>query len=728
MVADWVRSLVTAWSTEERISFGSSEVVGSPETPGCSRSLLLLTPLPYLARRPAKRCVLPHRHVMPVVPDWVDGAEQVVVASTGLLPEHLDADQCARPGRGSRGPLRDQRRPRGRAAAAAGARSRCLRSGSRRCGSCGPAAVDGGGGRRRPVVDQYGPRRLWACRYPRGGVRAAAAEWRLAAGLAVHQASVRDLAPAEVELISVLVGRCRESLQRVQADEGGRESERRHRLLVERASDAIWVLDRDSRFVEVKPAACVLLPDRGSGDLSIIARLSLAMPATSAIRSTSSHRSTSLPMPSEHNHGNKGSRAYDMNTRAEFSEAVKRVIAGRAGYQCSIPNCGLSTIGPDRTSNGLMKTGMAAHIYAAAHGGPRGTGGLSTDERSSPENGIWCCYNHGKAVDANRGNAYSATLLKAWKRLHEARKGAEVHGMAVDRFGLVESITINSGPVPLAGRTFELDMRNVIIGPNDSGKTALARLIASIANPDHVADLSKTRDVDIAVRWFDPDVHEVLTCGRSGDVRQVLDGEPVPYVARPYKTILLSGLDPISRTGLAPLAQLFDLSATAMKATLEALPATSDVVKEVRVIGSRVEFILDIDGRAVESSFGQPSPNAFLYPLVLLDIAGIHAQRHARVEPTFLLVDELLDFLHPELQVAALERIERAADYAQVAIISHSPTVAKECERSWKLTALESSTKHDVGSPPHAVDFAVRAIDPTDVPLTLSRESSAEGS
>lgn len=239
---------------------------------------------------------------------------------------------------------------------------------------------------------------------------------------------------------------------------------------------------------------------------------------------------------------------HSMNERAEFPTVVKRVIAGRAGYQCSVPKCGRLTIGPGLTSDDVVRIGMAAHIYAAAPGGPRGTGGLSTDERNSPENGIWCCYDHGKAVDANHGNTYSATLLKAWKRLHEARKGAEVHGMAVDRFGLVESIAVNSGPAPLSGRTFELDMRNVIVGPNDSGKTVLARFIASIANPDHVADLSRTIDIDIAVRWFDPDVHEVFTQGRSGDVRQVFDGRSVPYVARPYKTIMLSGRDSAPRT------------------------------------------------------------------------------------------------------------------------------------------------------------------------------------
>ncbi|WP_232519904.1 SpoIIE family protein phosphatase [Actinosynnema pretiosum] len=82
---------------------------------------------------------------------------------------------------------------------------------------------------------------------------------RFAAAMAAHQATPRRWAPAEVELVSVVVNRCWESVQRTHADRALRESERRFRQLVERATDGIWVLDRDLRFVEVNPAACALL-------------------------------------------------------------------------------------------------------------------------------------------------------------------------------------------------------------------------------------------------------------------------------------------------------------------------------------------------------------------------------------------------------------------------------------------------------------------------------------
>ncbi|WP_233225788.1 SpoIIE family protein phosphatase [Amycolatopsis sp. CA-126428] len=82
---------------------------------------------------------------------------------------------------------------------------------------------------------------------------------RFVAAMAVHQATVREWTDAEVELVELIVSRCWESIQRTHAGRALRDSEQRHRLLVERATDAIWVLDRDLRFAEINPAACELL-------------------------------------------------------------------------------------------------------------------------------------------------------------------------------------------------------------------------------------------------------------------------------------------------------------------------------------------------------------------------------------------------------------------------------------------------------------------------------------
>jgi hypothetical protein len=398
-------------------------------------------------------------------------------------------------------------------------------------------------------------------------------------------------------------------------------------------------------------------------------------------------------------------------SRAEFSSATRRIIAERAGYQCSVLNCGRLTVGPGAGKDKVLNIGMAAHIFAASPGGPRGTGGLSAAERSEPENGIWCCYAHGKAIDSETGNAFSAAELKAWKRLHEARKGAEVSGAAQDRFGLVESISVNSAPA-LAGRKFDLGMRNIITGPNASGKTILTRLIASVAYPEHVAEMSRRRNVDIDVRWFDPYTHDVNTTGRSGNVTHVLDGRRVPYIARPYKTILLSDRKMRDCLGsLVALAQVFDLSFSAMKGMLRLLVESSTLVKEISFSGSRIDWVLDINGSTVRS-VGRRNLWPGIEPMILFELAGIHARHHALVEPTFLLVDELLDFYHGDVQIAALERLGIVAEHAQVAVITHSPRIVAEMSREWTLTSLDNRDAKASAVEACAIDFEIKTSTP----------------
>ena len=401
-----------------------------------------------------------------------------------------------------------------------------------------------------------------------------------------------------------------------------------------------------------------------------------------------------------------------MNDRAEFSAKTRRVIAERAGYQCSVLNCGRLTVsaGPGNTSS--MSTGMAAHIYAASPGGPRGTGGLTAAERSEPENGIWCCYSHGKAIDSVNGNAYSAVELKAWKRLHELRKSAEVAGVPVDRFGLVESIAVNSAPASLSGRKFDLGMRNIITGPNGSGKTILTRLIASVAYPDHVAELSRHRNVDLEVRWFDPYTHDVITTGRSGNVTHILDGQSVPYVARPYKTILLGNDGWRHDPGdLVALSQLFDLSSSAMKGTLDLLARSSEVIKEVDVHGTQIDWVLDVNGRTVRSAGGNDLSEG-MNALILLELAGVHARHHALVEPTFLILDGLVNLMQHTTQVASLERLQDVAEHAQVAVITYSPAVIAAMGSGWTMTELEPPRRDELHVRDCPLDFEVETSTP----------------
>lgn len=111
-----------------------------------------------------------------------------------------------------------------------------------------------------------------------------------------------------------------------------------------------------------------------------------------------------------------------MSVRDDFSPRTKQILSDRVGGRCSYPGCGQVTTGPnlyDPTKK--INTGVAAHITAAAKGGPRFDGSLTSEQRCSIENGIWMCEHHARLIDADFSN-YTAEQLKVWKNLAEANQ------------------------------------------------------------------------------------------------------------------------------------------------------------------------------------------------------------------------------------------------------------------------------------------------------------------
>ena len=106
--------------------------------------------------------------------------------------------------------------------------------------------------------------------------------------------------------------------------------------------------------------------------------------------------------------------------RDDFSPETKRILGGRVAYRCSYSGCNIVTIGPDTANEEkVVNFGKAAHIHAAAPGGPRYLPDMTTEARKSIQNGIWMCGNHAWLIDANYGN-YSAETLLQWKKTAEA--------------------------------------------------------------------------------------------------------------------------------------------------------------------------------------------------------------------------------------------------------------------------------------------------------------------
>lgn len=130
--------------------------------------------------------------------------------------------------------------------------------------------------------------------------------------------------------------------------------------------------------------------------------------------------------------------------RDDFSSKVVDVVGKRSGCQCSNPGCRRRTVGP--SENNLEKhsnIGKAAHITAAASGGPRYNPNLTPAERKVISNAIHLCADCADLIDKNNGIDFPVELLVLWKETNEAEVWNELKnprsyrgGVKLDKSGL----------------------------------------------------------------------------------------------------------------------------------------------------------------------------------------------------------------------------------------------------------------------------------------------------
>ena len=140
--------------------------------------------------------------------------------------------------------------------------------------------------------------------------------------------------------------------------------------------------------------------------------------------------------------------------RDEFPEAVKVIVSRRVGNRCSNPRCRALTSGPQEDPSKCTNIGVAAHITAAAQGGPRYSASLTTEQRKHAENAIWLCQNCAKLID-NDPLRYSEAVLREWREQAEA--------IATEELGKTKSV-INTGN-PVSRQLEQLMWRSFFISP-----------------------------------------------------------------------------------------------------------------------------------------------------------------------------------------------------------------------------------------------------------------------
>src|SRR4051812_26890757 len=80
---------------------------------------------------------------------------------------------------------------------------------------------------------------------------------------------------------------------------------------------------------------------------------------------------------------------------------------------------------PSSDKRSRINVGVAAHITAAAEGGPRYDGRLTAEDRKSGENGIWLCQVCAKLIDSDVMR-FTADMLRNWKKQAIRQAFAEI--------------------------------------------------------------------------------------------------------------------------------------------------------------------------------------------------------------------------------------------------------------------------------------------------------------
>jgi hypothetical protein len=134
-------------------------------------------------------------------------------------------------------------------------------------------------------------------------------------------------------------------------------------------------------------------------------------------------------------------------------------------------------------------TGKAAHIHAAAPGGPRYLVTMTSDERRDISNGIWLCNHHANLID-NDAVTYAADDLRVMKREHEANCERQHRDGDRKRQFVEELIAVGPGIV-FCGELIGADQRIWSFNPQNFVDGDLHVLLTFVARYDTMPPMDR---------------------------------------------------------------------------------------------------------------------------------------------------------------------------------------------------------------------------------------------
>ena len=342
--------------------------------------------------------------------------------------------------------------------------------------------------------------------------------------------------------------------------------------------------------------------------------------------------------------------------RADFSLTTKRTIAGRAGYQCSFLSCKRTTIGPGAEPDETASSGIAAHIYGASPGGPRGQGNLTPDELSQPENGIWLCDHHARLVDTNDGKRFSAELLLSYKALQEARIQREQQGI-YSPIGWLHEIRVTQSPLFSGTQAAWFGKLNLVYGNNETGKTALLEWIDIAFGGDPKRWFrSVSGQISCEISYLNPEPVRIdLNIDKDIAMYHRINSKEVPFVPIPLKIVKPSRFDWSEQNDDQLLAKALGVRPLTIEKLVEEIHTFPfshirnlrfETVKPDEDDDQGVEFRelrLDCDGTVPGLSFHSLSGRE--KERVLIEFATALARVSGRYTPTILFLDEVVEIV-----------------------------------------------------------------------------------
>lgn len=386
------------------------------------------------------------------------------------------------------------------------------------------------------------------------------------------------------------------------------------------------------------------------------------------------------------------------NQKAKFSKATVEIIAGRAGYRCSFPLCNKATIGPGAHPGEVAITGTAAHIFSKSPKGPRGQGELSYDKLCNPENGIWLCEVHGKLIDTNRGEKYSAPLLLSYKSYHEARIAREQGGVR-SPFGWLQSLHISGSPIFKNDQDLNLGKLTVLIGSNGTGKTALCELIRGLGDP---ASLNRwliarrtSLDVSYQATYFDPEERRIDVTCQNHRVIYLVNGKESPFNPFAPRIVHLKETRPRwdEQNDLDIVAEQLGVDPLIIRNILPKLGSFRyGRTRQARIVDTEggARIIADIETTHPGLLFRQLSSGE--QACLAIDVAIALASSSAEYYPTILILDDVPCALDKELLAQYLEELGSSNNVFQaICVFPHEKRIEW---KGWERVLL-------VGIPPN---------------------------